>query len=190
MNTITDYTFTVEDECGNTKETTASVILEDTTPPVLTVPANQTEECGAIALTVTDWLALATVMDDCDALPVISTELWNTISGCGGSYTETYLFTATDDCGNQTTGLADYVIQDTGLPTITSCPVPLVLECGVEANDQIILQWLESAVATDANGCSDVSITHDYPGGLPGACGSPVLSVTFTADGYTSASLA
>jgi len=179
-NTSTTYVFTVLDDCLNASTTSASIILEDNIPPVLTPPSDIVEECGNIVTDVATWIATATATDDCGAVPSIDAVLWNTISGCGGTNTEVYLFTATDDCGNETTGLANYSLEDTGIPTIV-CPMPLELECANPDNDQLILEWLESATATDEFDCSDVTITHDYPGGLPGACGAPVITVTFTA---------
>ena len=182
-NTSTSYVFTVTDDCGNTSTTSASVIIGDTTPPELTLPADITVECNAPGeTTLLDWQSTAMVADDCGTPMPITSELWNTISGCGGTMTEQYIFTATDDCGNETTGIASYTIADREEPTIV-CPMPLSLECGNPDNNLLILQWLEAATATDEFDCSAVTITHDYPGGLPSlTClgGAPVM-VTFTA---------
>jgi hypothetical protein len=182
-NTSTEYVFTVTDDCGNTSTTSASVIIEDTVAPELTLPADITVECNEPGATsIGDWQGTAMVEDDCGATMAVTAELWNTISGCGGTMTEQYLFTATDDCGNVTTGIASYTIEDTEEPTIV-CPMPLSLECGNPDNNLLILQWLESGTATDEYDCSGITITHDYPGGLPSlTClgGTPVI-VTFTA---------
>jgi len=179
--TTTVYTFQVTDNCANTSTTVASVIIEDTTPPELIVPIAQVEECGNIVVDLATWQAEATSTDDCGVV-TIDAVLWNTTSGCGGTEIETYLFTATDECGNETTGLADYELEDTSTPTIV-CPPELMLVCGSVNNDQLILQWLESATATDEYGCSDVTITHDLPGGLPDLdCDNPLgTTITFTA---------
>ncbi len=179
--TTTTYVFTVTDACDNTSTTTADVILEDTTHPVLTVPTALIEECGDITTSLAAWRAQASATDACGNVTIVS-ELWNTTSGCGGTESRTYLFTATDACGNATTGLSDYVLEDTGNPTVI-CPDNLALVCGEESNDQLILSWLNSATSSDLNGCSDVIVTNTYPNDLPGLdCNlSTGLTITFTA---------
>ena len=161
----TEYTFEVTDNCGNTYTTTATVIVDDTTAPELVVPVDLTEECNDIVIPVASWIAQATASDACGDV-AITNVLFNTTNGCGSTETRTYLFTATDDCGNETTRFADYIIADTGIPTIV-CPPQLQLVCGSESNDLAILNWLNAATATDENGCSDVSITTDFPSELP-----------------------
>jgi subtilisin-like proprotein convertase family protein len=176
------YTFTVTDNCGNESTTQASVIIRDLTPPALTVPEDQQEVCGDIQVTLQDWLDEATATDECSDEVTITHELWNTISGCGGTRTEVYRFLATDACGNETTGFANYELIDNQNPTVTA-PEDLILECGDPANDQKIQAWLASATVVDANGCNEVTITHDYPNGLPAvSCDSTAgMTVTFYA---------
>ena len=176
------YTFTVNDNCGNASTTQASVIIRDLTPPVLTVPEDQREVCGDVQVALQDWLDEATATDACSDEVTITHELWNTISGCGGTQTEVYRFLATDACGNETTGFANYELIDNQNPTVTA-PQDLILECGDPDNDQKIQAWLASATAVDANGCSNVTITHDYPNGLPAiSCDSTTgMTVTFYA---------
>ena len=156
------YTFQVEDNCGNTSTTQASVIIDDTTPPVLNVPQNQVEECSNIVISLNAWLAEVTGSDQCGAVTFTSV-LWNTTSGCGGTDSQTYLFTATDACGNETTGFADYIIEDTTEPTIV-CPEDLELICGEPGNDQAIFAWLNSATATDDCGGSTINCAGDFVG--------------------------
>ncbi len=179
--TTTLYTFTIEDDCGNTSSTSASIILEDTTPPVLSLPADELQVCGAINKTVAAWIAEASAVDECGNVSITAT-LWNTINECGNTFTEVYLFTATDACGNESTGFANYGTEDTAAPTI-NCPAELSIECGSDNNDQIVAAWLNLATATDANDCNDVSITSTDPGSLPVLDCDLVsgLSVTFTA---------
>jgi len=160
-----EYTFQVTDDCGNTSTTTASVIIEDTKPPELVVPEDQVEECNAIAVSFEEWRAEVTGSDACGAVAFTSV-LWNTTSGCGGTESLMYLFTATDACGNSSTGFASYGTEDTQVPTPV-CPANLLLTCGSVSNDQQILSWLNSASATDAVDCSEFNITNDYPGDLP-----------------------
>ena len=57
------------------------------------------------------------------------------------------------------------------------------MTCGDDNNDQLILNWLNSASATDANDCSAFNITTDYPGQLPvlDCDGGMGIDITFTA---------
>ena len=178
----TPYTFTATDLCGNSVSAIANFIIEDTTPPGLMAPANQSVECGNPSITTADWRALAMATDNCNATPVVTSILFNTISGCGMTMTEVYQFTATDGCGNETISFANYIITDTGLPVIT-CPANLVLECGDINNNLLILGWLETATAVDPNGCSDITITNDFNFTIPttDCAGITGTVVTFTA---------
>ncbi len=177
--TSTIYTFTLTDDCGNASSATATFGTTDTTAPVLTPPTDLVVECDGAGNTadLTAWLMTATAVDDCDATSVVTNLLFNTISVCGGGSTEVYEFTAVDDCGNVSQGLAEFTIEDTTVPAIV-CPSTLVLECGDPNNDQIVIDWLAAGTATDA--CSGVDVTADYPGTLPAACMGSV-DVTFTA---------
>ena len=127
----------------------------DDTEPVLTVPVDLVQECGAIVTSIEDWIELASATDACGAVTLTS-DLWNTTSGCGSTETRTYLFTTTDACGNSSTGLADYILEDNTIPVIT-CPEDLVLACGDTSNDQQILAWLNTAEGSDA---LDLSLIH------------------------------
>jgi len=171
------YTFTVTDDCGNTATTTASVIITDETAPILTEPADVTVQCeDAAAITVADWIDLAEATDLCST-PTITSVLWNTVSGCGDTDAQTYLFTAEDGCGNIDTAFATYTILDGTPPTITA-PADLMITCGDTDIATQITQWLGEA--TSADGCGTTSVTTDYTGDLPDACGGS-LEVVFTA---------
>ena len=168
-------TFIATDACGNTSSTSAIFKIEDTTPPVITVPPDVTAACGSED--INGWIAMASAMDDCGNTHEIEALLFNTIPSCGGLSTMVYQFNVHDDCGNEAQGLASYTITDNVAPTIM-CPADLELECGDNNNDQLILAWLNSANAVDA--CTSVEITTSFPGTLPDNCGG-MIPVTFTA---------
>ena len=165
MTGTTTYTFSVTDNCGNSATVSADLIIIDNMEPVLSVPADQIEECGDIIVTREMWINMATAIDECGTATVTA-QLWNTIVDCGNSFTEQYLFTATDDCGNQSTGFAEYTIEDTEDPII-SCPSPLALECGNINNAALISNWLQTAIISDENDCNNVTLSNDYDGSLP-----------------------
>ena len=177
-NGTTRYIFTATDDCGNSTTTVANFTIEDTTPPVINPPSDLVVTCDGLGNTteLAGWLNGATGVDICESSVGISNLLFNTISGCGGAQSLVYQFTATDACGNSSTGLATFTIQDAVDPMIT-CPANLVLECGNAANTLLVQQWLISATGVDA--CSDFTITTDYNGTLPANCGG-TLPVIFT----------
>ncbi len=187
---VTTYVFTVEDNCGNTSTTSASVIIEDSTSPLLVVPMEQTEECGNIQVDLPTWLGSASGSDACGSVSITST-LWNTIEGCGETREEVYLFVATDACGNTSSGLSSYILEDTETPMLV-VPTDLTLECGDMNNDQLVLSWLNSAIGSDVYACGSLAISHNYPGSLPSvSCDlSSGVSVTWTiSDGCGNSSM-
>jgi len=176
---VIEYEFRVEDECGNSVVDFAFVYIEDTTEPVLTIPADLDVACSSdIAAGKAAWLASATAVDLCGGATTITTQLTNTISGCGSAEDETYIFIATDECGNETTGIATFTISDV-VPPVLMCPTDLNISCGVDANPTLIAAWLNSATGTDD--CGDVTFTNNYTGLLPPNCGGSI-TVTFTGE--------
>ena len=153
--------YTITDSSNNTSTCSFDVVVEDCEVPVLTCADDITVSCGdPMAMTVAAWQATATATDNCNMTASVTAELYNTISGCGATNTEVYLFTATDIAGNTSTCLASYTIEDTTLPDLV-CPVAtLELECGDANNDNLIAAWLATATATD--NCDAPVITHNY----------------------------
>jgi len=90
-----ETTFFVEDDCGNITEYIATLVFEDTTPPVFveTLPASTTVDFNAIPVA-----EILTATDVCGDAPVTFNE---TINGdiCDGTYNITRTWTATDSCG-------------------------------------------------------------------------------------------
>ena len=134
--------FTATDDCGNSSEASQLVTFIDTTPPVLTVPSNYTAECSD-----EHPMDLATATDACGSVTVTVNE-WTAQGNAIGNYVITRAFTATDDCGNFTTGAQTITIVDTTAPVLT-IPADYSMECGET-------MVLEDASATD--NCGDVSI--------------------------------
>jgi len=150
---ITPYTFTATDDCGNITTTTANVIIEDNTAPILTVPADELVECAAP----------------------------NTISGCGDTETLVYEFTAIDACGNETSATAEYASEDTTDPVITTPAMPFAGECNGSSNAIDLISWLNSNGGAEAEDtCGDITWSNDY-GTIVTDCGTTgEVVVTFT----------
>ncbi len=156
-------TFTVTDDCGNTDECMAAIILDDNVDPVITCPMDLILECdGDYTAEINTWLASVSATDGCDGMPTITT---NYVAGtlpalsCDQSSGLDVSFTATDDCGNTDVCVATIIIDDNVDPVIT-CPMDLVLECDGDYTAEINT-WLASVSATD--GCDAMpTITNDY----------------------------
>jgi hypothetical protein len=89
-------TFRATDDCGKSADTTATFTIEDTTAPVLTVPADVTIKCGQS--TEPSNTGEATATDNCDPNPVITYS--DEVSGETCPITITRTWTATDACEN------------------------------------------------------------------------------------------
>ena len=115
--------FTATDDCGNTTKCTTFVHIDDTTPPQLTCPADQTFECNAVGA-----FDNATATDNCDQ-SVTPTEVRDTTVGsCLQNLDIRRIWTSTDDCGNVSKCTSFVHIADTRPPTI-SCPAPPPVGC-------------------------------------------------------------
>ncbi|NRD22525.1 tandem-95 repeat protein [Winogradskyella litoriviva] len=127
--------FTATDDCGNVSTTSATYAIQDTTPPVITNPAeDQTIECnidGGVTEDFITWLATnggAEATDNCTAI-VWSHDYSSLSDGCGETGSATVTFTATDGCGNSTTTTATFNSVDTTNPVAPNAPSDLTFQC-------------------------------------------------------------
>ncbi len=118
-------TWTATDFCGNETVQTQTITVEDTSAPFLTgVPMSVTVDCDAIPE-----VAEPTAIDDCDTDVTIEfTETTNT-GGCTAEFTITRTWTATDNCGNATTGTQVITTVDNDPPVFSATPVNMTVEC-------------------------------------------------------------
>ena len=142
-NTIGSYTvtYTVSDASGNQATAVRTVIVEDSTPPSITLLGSTpvSVEAGS---SYSDAGATATDSYDGDLTSSIATNN-NVDSNTVGSYTVTY--TVTDSSGNTATASRTVNVVDTTAPVITiSGANPLDVDLGTTYNDA-------GASATDAN---------------------------------------
>ncbi|MBK9567423.1 MAG: HYR domain-containing protein [Saprospiraceae bacterium] len=181
MTSTTVYTYTATDDCGNFVQRFATLFIIDNTAPVLTLPtATNTVACdGAITTVRNAWFASASGLDGCGGTVTISQSLVSQDESCVGTVntiTETYLFTATDACGNQSTNTAVFTIRDAVAPTIIA-PANLTIACGGN-NATAILAWLQAYTVTEA--CSDYTVTNNYNGSIPNLCNGGPTTVMWT----------
>jgi hypothetical protein len=141
-------TWTATDECGNSSTDVATTLVSDTTPPVITCPADLTLECTDSTDPADTGMATAT--DNCGEPSITYVEVI-TLGSCPQQFTITRTWIAVDDCNNTSTCVQTINVDDT-IPPVISCPGLLVLECGIDTIPVTV------AVATD--NCSDPSVTY------------------------------
>ena len=121
-------TYTATDECGNSSTFEQILDLVDTTPPVLTIPADYSvsadADCSADVSTAAAGEATATDNCDLDVDITSSDSEWTyTCDGdddtTEGTRTLTRTWTATDDCDNSTSLDQTITITDDTAPTGT-----------------------------------------------------------------------
>ena len=88
---------------------------------MLTIPADYTAECSDMHP-----LDEATATDNCGMVTI--EEVADTTYSCPNSYVVTRTFTATDECGNDSTATQTITIQDTTNPMLT-IPADYTVEC-------------------------------------------------------------
>ncbi|MCH1583502.1 MAG: HYR domain-containing protein, partial [Flavobacteriales bacterium] len=143
-------TFTVSDPSGNSSDTQATFSIEDTTPPAIASEATDvTVECDGAGNTsdLAAWLAsnggAGIATDECGGVS------WsNNFTGlgmtCAGSGAVEVIFTASDDCGNESTTQATFTIEDTTPPSLTAQATDLTVECDGSGNTADLQAWLDS----------------------------------------------
>jgi hypothetical protein len=117
-------TWTATDDCGNRVAQTQTLLVIDSTAPTLAgVPSNLTVECDAVPPMPT-----VTATDNC-AIPSVAWTERVEEGRCDGAMTITRTWTATDDCGNQTTQTQTITVVDTTAPTFQEVPPDATAEC-------------------------------------------------------------
>ncbi len=143
----TVVTWTARDENGNETDATQDVTVEDTTPPVISVPADVTAEATAIVSPLPIGTATAT-----DIFEVTVTSN----APAGYPYGETFVdWIATDTHENEASGRQRVTVVDTTAPQID---VPA--DVTVEATAILSSLAIGTATATDI---FDVIVTSDAP---------------------------
>lgn len=118
----TTVTFTATDDFGAQGSCTATVTIEDTTPPEIVCPQGVTVECtegGGTPATnpvIAAFLAGATATDICDANPTVGPDNPPALFPVGETQVT---FVATDESGQTSTCVATVTVEDTTPPTIS-----------------------------------------------------------------------
>ena len=164
----TTVTFTATDDSGNNASCSMTVTVVDTTPPVITCPADVTVEQESATGTVVPLTATAT--DICDVNPTITSDEL-AIYPLGST---TVTFTATDASGNSVSDTVVVNVVDTTPPELI---IPDDKTVEQETRDGTVVPL--EATATDTSD-PDVEITSDAPAIFP--LGSTTGTFTATDD--------
>jgi len=137
--TGTLVTFTVFDECNNSNNASARIIVRDQTPPIWNVrPQNLTLECDGTTdplNAIQSWLGKngdGVAIDSCQLTVRYTNNFVRLTGGCNrntGSALVT--FTASDACGNSVTAQATVAVRDIVAPQITSPAKDTTIFCSV-----------------------------------------------------------
>jgi len=182
--------FTANDNCGNSETRTATLTVEDTTPPNWTVnPMDLIVECNGTTDPggqITNWLNNVgnggAADDNCGGAVSNFTNNYAGLSdGCGATGTATVTFTAIDACGLSSNRTATVTIEDNNAPTFPTPAQPLNVECDVNTTTAINAWLAANGNAVAAEACGTVTWSHNYTGYSTVCPGAGTATVTFIA---------
>ena len=121
-----ERTWATADACGNEASCLQTIVIFDSTPPVIVCPPDATHECPGDTSIATNGSAIGT--DACMlGDPVISSSD-NVTDTCGATATVVRRWTAVDSCGNASSCDQTLTVVDTTAPVI-SCPDDVTVNC-------------------------------------------------------------
>lgn len=156
-----DANLTVTDSANNTASDQAAVTIRDTTPPVVTCPADQVAECtGPAGASVTFDTPVAT--DTCSSSPATACAPASGTTFPLGTTTDTC--TAIDASGNKSSCNFTVRVKDTTPPVITSVSAkPNVLWPPNHKMVPVVLTAQASDLCSPTIDCKVTSVTSNEP---------------------------
>ena len=155
-----ERTWIATDACGNVATCLQLIVVQDTTPPDVTCPADITLNCPAD--TDPSNTGTATGTDECNNPPAITFFDVTTPGSCPNTPSIQRFWIATDACLNADTCIQLITVQDTTAPVI-ACPADITIECPMTADTSI------TGVATAVDECNNVTISFS-DATMPGSC--------------------
>ncbi len=155
MNFTLVRTWTATDDCGNSSTCSQSILVRDSTLPVITCPPNVTIQCNSS--TDPADIGMATASDNCDGAPSIT--FADTVSAglCPQAFIISRTWTASDACGNMATCTQTITTIDTTPPALT-CPADVTIEC----DESSLAAATGTATATDQCDTAVIIQYYDY----------------------------
>jgi HYR domain len=121
----TEFCVSVTCSDGTVATATQVYTVQDSTPPVITCPANATVQCGNPTTPAATGTATGT--DACGTVTITSTDVF--VSACGNTGVITRTWRATDACGNTATCNQIITIIDSTPPGITCAAQTTPISC-------------------------------------------------------------
>ncbi len=166
-----ERTWTATDSAGLTTIHKQTIIVQDTTAPVLVLPLNATAECSNDLSPIS--FGTATATDNCDANPIITFTDVVTQGPCPGSTSIIRTWTATDACGNSVSEDQIISTSDTTPPVfVEELPEDFTVECTT-------VPAAETLTATDNCGTAIVTFSEVKTNG--NCANNYIISRTWTA---------
>ncbi|MFZ1678536.1 MAG: SdrD B-like domain-containing protein [Saprospiraceae bacterium] len=174
-------TWKTTDACGNTTTCNQIIVVDDSTPPLISCPSDVTVQC--IASTLPEQTGSATSTDNCDVAPVV---VYSDVTMSGPTphgYSIIRTWTGTDACGNSSTCIQHLRVENpldpsiTGLPTDTICSGDIeVFQAQNQGLGNVTYQWNfgSGASPATASGIGPHTVTYTY-NGTNGTTGAWVL---------------
>ncbi|HEY2964012.1 MAG TPA: HYR domain-containing protein, partial [Pyrinomonadaceae bacterium] len=172
-------TITATDAAGNTNTATTTFMVNDTTAPTLSAPANVTANTGAGATTcgtvVTEaQLGTATASDNAGSVSIARSGVPSGNLFPVGTTTVTY--TATDNAGNSTQATQTVTVIDNTAPSITA-PAPTSVAAGLNGQ-AAVPNVLAGTIASD--NCGPVMLSQSPVAGTMVGVGTYTITITAT----------
>ncbi|WP_426430274.1 gliding motility-associated C-terminal domain-containing protein [Winogradskyella sp. HB-48] len=171
-------TWTVTDECGNSTSADQIITVQDTTPPILTLPNDITIECGEDESSANTGLAKAE--DECGGVTISESDV--VINNCGNTKTIIRTWTTSDNCGNSVSADQTITVVDTTPPTFNQAlPADVTVECDavptaetLTANDNCGNATVDFNETTTAGTCNnEYTLTRTWT--ASDACGNETV---------------
>ncbi|MBP7821319.1 MAG: gliding motility-associated C-terminal domain-containing protein [Saprospiraceae bacterium] len=165
-NYVITRTYTATDACQNSTSIVQVITVIDNDVPTFTLPADVSIACGQLSnISLTG--SPSNISDNCDASPVAtySDDLQN--PSCENGHVINRIWTATDACGNTSTGIQHITFNNDQAPSIDVAASNATYDCFQENVEQLFTNWLNnnaSAVASDDCGLTDVTWFAAVPG--------------------------
>src|SRR3989442_5678222 len=118
---------TVFAACANVRSATRTFTVNDTTAPVVAVPASALSLQCFDATAVAAWAATASANDNCTGSVAVTPSYTAPADNCNRTVTVT--FRATDACGNVGTATKPFTVNDTTAPVVAVPASALSLQC-------------------------------------------------------------
>ena len=162
-------TWLVTNSCGNTAKAEQNVFVEDTEAPLLlNDPSDKIVDCSEdIIGEFVNWLDIeggALAEDNCEG-PLVWTKEYSKDPSFPCSET-TVSFMVEDNCGNQLSKTATFVVEDTEKPKIVTPPSDVVLVCHPNPHDSLVIWINKHANSTVTDNCGKITWTNDFDGDL------------------------